>query len=53
MLETLFDGYEMTFVLEAPQPIQDSTLGLLSAGQEDSHVHGEDPGRHDRRPRTS
>jgi hypothetical protein len=31
MLQTLFDGYEMTFVLEAPQPIQESTLGVLSA----------------------
>ena len=31
MLETLFDGYEMSYVLEAPQPIQASTLGSLSA----------------------
>ncbi len=31
MLETLFDGYEISYVLEAPQPIQDATLGTLSA----------------------
>ena len=31
MLETLFDGYELSFVVVAPQPIQDSTLGTLSA----------------------
>src|SRR5208337_1480487 len=31
MLETLFDGYEMTYVLEVPRPIQDSTIGTLSA----------------------
>jgi len=31
MLETLFDGYEMSYVLEAPRPIQDATLGTLSA----------------------
>lgn len=31
MLETLFDGYQMTYVLEVPQPIQDSTIGTLSA----------------------
>jgi hypothetical protein len=31
MLETLFDGYEMSYVLQAPQPIQAATLGTLSA----------------------
>jgi hypothetical protein len=31
MLETLFDGYDLSFVVEAPKPIQDSTLGTLSA----------------------
>jgi hypothetical protein len=31
MLQALFDGYELSFVLVAPQPIQDSTLGTLSA----------------------
>jgi hypothetical protein len=31
MLETLFDGYEMSYVLEVPQSIQASTLGTLSA----------------------
>ena len=31
MLETLFDGYDLTFVFVAPQPIQDSALGTLSA----------------------
>jgi hypothetical protein len=31
MLETLFDGYEMSYVLEAPQPIQEAALGTLSA----------------------
>ena len=30
MLETLFDGYDMSFVLVAPQPIQESSLGSLS-----------------------
>jgi hypothetical protein len=30
MMETLFDGYDMTFVLVAPQPIQESSLGSLS-----------------------
>ncbi len=30
MLETLFDGYDLTFVIEAPRPIQSSTLGTLS-----------------------
>ena len=30
MLETLFDGYDITYVLEVPQPIQDSTIGTLS-----------------------
>ena len=31
MLEALFDGYDLSFVVVAPQPIQDSTLGTLSA----------------------
>jgi hypothetical protein len=31
MLETLFDGYDMSFVVVAPQPIQSSSLGSLSA----------------------
>jgi len=31
MLETLFEGYEISYVLEAPQPIQDAPLGTLSA----------------------
>lgn len=31
MLETLFDGYEMSYVLEVPRPIQDAPLGTLSA----------------------
>jgi hypothetical protein len=31
MLETLFDGYDLTFVFIAPQPIQDFALGTLSA----------------------
>jgi hypothetical protein len=31
MLEALFDGYDLSFVLVAPQPIQDSTLGTLSS----------------------
>lgn len=30
MLETLFDGYEITYVLQAPQPIQSAPLGTLS-----------------------
>jgi hypothetical protein len=30
MLDTLFDGYNITYVLEVPQPIQDSTIGTLS-----------------------
>jgi len=30
MLETLFDGYDLSFVVVAPQPIQSSTLGTLS-----------------------
>ncbi|MGO9307999.1 MAG: hypothetical protein ACLQDL_03125 [Spirochaetia bacterium] len=31
MLDALFDGYDLSFVVVAPQPIQDSTLGELSA----------------------
>jgi hypothetical protein len=31
MLDALFDGYDLSFVVVAPQPIQDSTLGTLSA----------------------
>jgi len=31
MLEALFDGYDLSFVVVAPQPITDSTLGTLSA----------------------
>ncbi len=31
MLEALFDGYDLTFALEAPRVIQTSTLGTLSA----------------------
>jgi hypothetical protein len=31
MLETLFDGYELSYVLEAPHPIRDASLGTLSA----------------------
>jgi hypothetical protein len=31
MLEALFDGYDLSFVLVTPQPIQDSTLGTLSS----------------------
>jgi len=31
MLEALFEGYDLTFVVVAPQPITDSTLGTLSA----------------------
>ncbi len=31
MLDALFDGYDLSFVLVAPQPIQDSTVGTLSA----------------------
>jgi hypothetical protein len=30
MLETLFDGYDLSFVVEAPRPIQASSLGTLS-----------------------
>jgi hypothetical protein len=30
MLDALFDGYDLSFVLVAPQPIQESTLGTLS-----------------------
>jgi hypothetical protein len=31
MLDALFDGYDLSFVLVAPQPIQDATLGTLSS----------------------
>ena len=31
MLDALFDGYDLTFVVEAPRAIRDSTLGTLSA----------------------
>ena len=31
MLDALFDGYDLRFVLEAPRPIKDSSLGTLSA----------------------
>jgi hypothetical protein len=31
MLEALFDGYDLSFVVVAPQPIEESTLGTLSA----------------------
>jgi hypothetical protein len=31
MLEALFEGYDLSFVLAAPQPIQESTLGTLSS----------------------
>ena len=31
MLDALFDGYDLSFVLEAPRPIKDSSLGTLSA----------------------
>jgi hypothetical protein len=30
MLDALFEGYDLTFVVEAPRPIKDSTLGALS-----------------------
>lgn len=30
MLDTVFDGYDLSFVVVAPQPIQGSTLGTLS-----------------------
>jgi hypothetical protein len=31
MIDAFFDGYDLTFVIEAPQPIQLSSLGSLSA----------------------
>lgn len=31
MLQALFDGYELSFVVEAPRPIKDSALGTLSS----------------------
>jgi hypothetical protein len=31
MIDAFFDGYDLTFVIEAPQPIQEFTLGSLSA----------------------
>jgi hypothetical protein len=31
MIDAFFDGYDLTFVIEAPQPIKDFTLGSLSA----------------------
>ncbi len=31
MLDALFQGYELSFVVDAPRPIKDSTLGTLSA----------------------
>jgi hypothetical protein len=31
MIEALFAGYDLTFTVEAPRPIQSSTLGILSA----------------------
>lgn len=31
MLDALFQGYDLTFVVDAPRPIKDSTLGTLSA----------------------
>jgi hypothetical protein len=30
MIDSFFDGYDMTFAIEAPQPIQDNSLGTLS-----------------------
>jgi len=30
MIDAFFDGYALTFVIEAPQPIQEFTLGSLS-----------------------
>src|SRR5208337_131028 len=30
MIDAFFDGYGLTFVIEAPQPIQEFTLGTLS-----------------------
>jgi hypothetical protein len=31
MIDAFFDGYGLTFVIEAPQPIQEFTLGTLSS----------------------
>jgi len=31
MLDALFEGYDLSFVVEAPRPIKDSTLGTLSS----------------------
>jgi len=31
MLDALFDGYDLTFVVQAPRAIKDSTLGTLSS----------------------
>jgi hypothetical protein len=30
MLDAFFDGYDLSFTVEAPRPIQSSTLGTLS-----------------------
>jgi len=30
MLDALFDGYDLSFAIEAPRPIKDATLGTLS-----------------------
>ena len=30
MLDALFDGYDLSFTVEAPRPIKDATLGTLS-----------------------
>jgi hypothetical protein len=31
MLDAFFDGYQLTFAIETPQPIQSSTLGTVSS----------------------
>lgn len=31
MIDAFFDGYGLTFIIEAPQPIQEFTLGTLSS----------------------
>jgi len=31
MLDALFDGYDLSFTVETPKPIKDSTLGTLSS----------------------
>jgi hypothetical protein len=31
MVDSFFDGYDLTYTIQAPQPIQDATLGTLSA----------------------